>query len=458
MEKVFITLLTFLLSIDFLFAQQTDNGVIYFEPDKFALSKNSRSSLDSLIKIIKDKEITQIQISGHTDSDGAVDYNEILSEKRATVVFEYLLANGIERNKLKIYNYGELNPAASNGHESEKQKNRRVELLIEYDFSIPKGFIVGFREYKVNPIFDTIIPLDTKGTVLHVPKNCFTDKYGRTINDTVTIVYREFRNSSEMAFSGIPMTYKYDNQEYCFNSSGMFEIAGSVNGIPIEIAANKTMKIDYALAKKIPEISFFKLNGNNWEKIQEIEPIKNLQEAKDIDTKVKFKFFNGKRLANGRLVEEDTVFFENPDRKSSTLLAEGNDPGHTYPDIVKGLNVESFGVYNCDQIYRLPNRVIITAKYIDEQGNEIKNLHVLSMIDLKYNGAFSFDPKSFVCDAKGRNVLVLFSKKGELFILDEAEFAKMNIQKSGHYTFKMKNVTNDIKNTEDLSNFLGLKL
>lgn len=458
MEKVFITLFTFLLTIDFLFAQQSDHGIIYFEPDKFELSENSKTRLDSLIKKIRSKEITQIQISGHTDSDGAEDYNEILSEKRATVVFDYLLENGIEANKLRISNYGERNPAASNGTQWEKQKNRRVELLIEYDFSIPKGFMVGFSEFKINPNSDTIIVLDTKGSVLHVPKNCFTDKLGRTIKDTVTIAYREFRNSSEIAFSGIPMTYKYDNQEYCFNSSGMFEINGSVNGTPIEIAEHKTMKIDYALAKKNPEISFFKLNEDSWKKIQDIEPIKNLQEAKDIDTKVKFKFFKGKRLANCRLVEEDTVFFENTDRKSSTLLAEGNDPGHTYPDIVKGLNIESFGVYNCDQIYRLPNRVIITAKYIDEQGNEIKNLHVLSMIDLKYNGAFSFDPKSFICDAKGRNVLVLFSKKGELYVLDENEFAKMNIQKSGHYTFKMKNVTNEIKSTGDLTNYLGLKL
>ena len=145
MEKVFITLFTFLLTIDFLFAQQSDHGIIYFEPDKFELSENSKTRLDSLIKKIRSKEITQIQISGHTDSDGAEDYNEILSEKRATVVFDYLLENGIEANKLRISNYGERNPAASNGTQWEKQKNRRVELLIEYDFSIPKGFMVGFR-------------------------------------------------------------------------------------------------------------------------------------------------------------------------------------------------------------------------------------------------------------------------------------------------------------------------
>jgi hypothetical protein len=85
-------------------------------------------------------------------------------------------------------------------------------------------------------------------------------------------------------------------------------------------------------------------------------------------------------------------------------------------------------------------------------------LHVLSLIDLQYNGAFSFDPGNFICDANGQNVLALFTKKGELYLLEKDDFAKMNIQKSGQQTFTMKNMTNEIKNAKDLANHLGIAM
>src|ERR1035437_1263446 len=115
------------------------------------------------------------------------------------------------------------------------------------------------------------------------------------------------------------------------------------------------------------------------------------------------------------------LYINDGDRTSGTLIGDGwscGNPGHTYPEIVKGLNVGSFGVYNCDQIYRPENKIDIIARYIDTEGKEINLLHVLSLIDLKYNGAFSFDPQSFTCNPKGKNVLALFTKTGDLYLLD----------------------------------------
>lgn len=449
MKSTFLTLLTIFLMINAILAQQNDKEIIYFDNDKFELTENIQSQLNKIIKKIKEKEIAQIKVNGHTDSDGSNIYNETLSKKRAMTVLNYLLANGIEKNKIKVGYFGERQPNDSSDNEHGKQQNRRVEIVIEYGFSIPKGFIVTFKEFHVNPNSDTIITLDTKGTLLHIPKNCFIDRFGKPINETVTLKYREFTNSAEMAFSSIPMTYKHDNQEYFFNSSGMFEIIGTVNDNHIEISKNKPMKIDYALAKKNPEISFFKLKEkeSNWQKIQDIEPIK----------KEGIKAHGGE-LVEVAIIDGEMKIEDNGNRQNGTMLAEGADAGHTYPDIVKGLNIETFGVYNCDQIYRLPNRVEIIAKYVDSEGKEIDKLHVLSMIDLQYNGAFSFNPKNFICDAKGQNVLALFTKSGDLYLLDKTEFANMNIQKSGQYTFTMKNMTDEIKSTKDFANYLGIKM
>jgi hypothetical protein len=65
----------------------------------------------------------------------------------------------------------------------------------------------------------------------------------------------------------------------------------------------------------------------------------------------------------------------------------------SFPDVVKGLNVSGFGIYNCDQIYRVKNRVQITVSSQDSEGTPINDLHSLSLIDLNLNGAFSFNPK-----------------------------------------------------------------
>lgn len=134
----------------------------------------------------------------------------------------------------------------------------------------------------------------------------------------------------------------------------------------------------------------------------------------------------------------------------------GGDAGHSFAKIVTGLRANKLGVYNCDQIYRVKNRVNIQANYIETDGTPIKNGYLISMIDLNYNGAFSFSPSNFICSASGKNVIVLFSKEGDLYILDHGKFTNMNISESGKYTFMMKNMTDQLKTSEDLAKYLNL--
>ncbi len=80
------------------------------------------------------------------------------------------------------------------------------------------------------------------------------------------------------------------------------------------------------------------------------------------------------------------------------------------------------------------------------------------MMDLNYNGAFSFDPKRFTCSGTGKNALVLFTKSGKLYIMEPSKFKEMNILKSGTYTFTMKEMTHEIKSSDDLAKYLGITL
>ena len=138
-----------------------------------------------------------------------------------------------------------------------------------------------------------------------------------------------------------------------------------------------------------------------------------------------------------------------------TLLAEGADKGHTYPSLVKGLNSSSFGVYNCDQVYRIANRTTLLPKYVDENGNQIQNQHVLCVVDLKYNGSFSYNPNSITVDKKGKNVLLLFTEDKKLFVLSEEAYQKMN-KDSAQPTIVMTDMTSELSSTEALKEYLNL--
>lgn len=144
---------------------------------------------------------------------------------------------------------------------------------------------------------------------------------------------------------------------------------------------------------------------------------------------------------------------KNPLSDSIETVFIGNK---AYSNLVKGLTCLNFGVYNCDQLYRLKNKVSIRAKYVDEKGKQIKNGCMLSLMDMKINAAFSFRPDQFICSASSKNVLILFTADKKMYLLREEEFKKMKIKSSGTYTFKMKEITSEATDAKSLKSILGL--
>jgi outer membrane protein OmpA-like peptidoglycan-associated protein len=86
--------------------------------------------LGSVVKVLKKYEQTTVDIAGHTDSDGADDYNLALSQRRANSVASYLVQQGIVAGRLMVVGYGESQPIASNATPQGKSENRRVEIQI----------------------------------------------------------------------------------------------------------------------------------------------------------------------------------------------------------------------------------------------------------------------------------------------------------------------------------------
>jgi outer membrane protein OmpA-like peptidoglycan-associated protein len=103
---------------------------IFFDTDKFDLKPESKEELAIVVDLMKTNAGMVIEISGHTDNQGAADYNLKLSESRAKSVVSYLVAAGVPAARLKFKGYGDSKPSAANDTEEGRAKNRRIELVI----------------------------------------------------------------------------------------------------------------------------------------------------------------------------------------------------------------------------------------------------------------------------------------------------------------------------------------
>lgn len=103
---------------------------IFFDVDKYALKEKSAPELLKVVRLMKDNPRIKVEIGGHTDNSGAASHNRELSENRARSVYEFLVANGIERARLVPKGYGPDRPIAPNDTEQGRQQNRRIEFRI----------------------------------------------------------------------------------------------------------------------------------------------------------------------------------------------------------------------------------------------------------------------------------------------------------------------------------------
>jgi outer membrane protein OmpA-like peptidoglycan-associated protein len=103
---------------------------IFFETDKFELLSYSQSELERLITFMTKNTTTQIEIGGHTDSEGSETHNNQLSQNRAKAVYDYLVSKGVEAGRLTFKGYGESAPIESNDTPEGRAKNRRTEFKV----------------------------------------------------------------------------------------------------------------------------------------------------------------------------------------------------------------------------------------------------------------------------------------------------------------------------------------
>ena len=83
---------------------------IFFDFNKASLRPESESALNDVVKTLIDNPNISIEMGAHTDFKGSEEYNQTLSQKRAEAVVDYLVKNGIDKDRLTAKGYGESQP------------------------------------------------------------------------------------------------------------------------------------------------------------------------------------------------------------------------------------------------------------------------------------------------------------------------------------------------------------
>jgi len=104
---------------------------ILFDFDKATLRRDVEFNLVKISTILNQFGEMKVLVEGHTDNIGTDEYNLGLSKRRAQAVLEFLVSQGVVESRLSSEGYGESRPVADNETDEGRQKNRRVDLVIQ---------------------------------------------------------------------------------------------------------------------------------------------------------------------------------------------------------------------------------------------------------------------------------------------------------------------------------------
>ena len=105
-------------------------GDVTFATDSSNIASQFYPILNDLASVLNQYPATYVDVIGHADSTGDAGYNQSLSERRAASVSNYLIAQGVMRDRFYVAGMGERSPIASNDTPSGRAQNRRVEILV----------------------------------------------------------------------------------------------------------------------------------------------------------------------------------------------------------------------------------------------------------------------------------------------------------------------------------------
>ena len=104
---------------------------VFFGLDSIALSAEARDTLEKQAQWLRRNQGVTVTIAGHADERGTREYNLALGERRGTAVRDYLVALGLDQNRIKTISYGKERPVDARSVEDAWSKNRRSVTTVD---------------------------------------------------------------------------------------------------------------------------------------------------------------------------------------------------------------------------------------------------------------------------------------------------------------------------------------
>ena len=111
----------------------TLSGSVLFASNRAILLPEARTRLDQVAEVLLTSRERKLTVEGYTDSQGSVNFNLDLSQRRADAVRSYLVERGYQGDLIQAHGLGKGNPIADNGSAEGRANNRRVEIIIEHE-------------------------------------------------------------------------------------------------------------------------------------------------------------------------------------------------------------------------------------------------------------------------------------------------------------------------------------
>jgi hypothetical protein len=224
---------------------------VYFTSGEYFISIHDRVMLDKIAATLEDKQVLKFTITGHTDNIGSDGSNDILSQKRAEIIAEYI--RGKMPSVQPVINfYGEKEPVAENNDEPNRQLNRRAEIEIIVAASqqvLAKPAVKTIQlqpyikpkqaqEFLVN-VDDTVHTRAKEGTRLKIIPGSLVYKNGLVVHGDVRVIIKEYLQIDDMLWAGLHTAY----------GEGVLETGGMADLLFLKEA--DTLKINAQLAVEI---------------------------------------------------------------------------------------------------------------------------------------------------------------------------------------------------------------
>ena len=231
-----------------------DRANLLFETGKAVLSAEGKAQLRALAA----QNFAYYEVNGHTDADGAIDFNQRLSAKRNLAVADFLTTLGVRVKQMHTNAFGETHPLADNTADGGKQQNRRVEVVgyktILSDFD---SYTSNAQRFVLRNTRDTSI-FAKNGTRIDIPQGAFKT----TSNAPIFFNVEEYYKPLDMLMAGLT-TRAGDKM---LETGGMLRITAEQEGNALELqkAIRLQMPKFKDLNSEVGQASDYQLfNGQN---------------------------------------------------------------------------------------------------------------------------------------------------------------------------------------------------